>query len=148
MYDDQKSAALADDTTYAAYNECSHCGHAGVNDASETDAACSRCDWSGISPKEDKCPGCGEEGTMVSACPKCGARYSMKAEAHLAAPQPADARAGTVPPLSGHWRHGNGVVSCGTLRIFSEKFDTQPADPVKTKIVQWVCDTTPLPCRQ
>lgn len=48
---------------------------------------------------------------------------------------------GKVAPLSGHWRHGNGVVSCGTLRIFSENFDAQPADAVKTETVQWVCDT-------
>lgn len=59
----------------------------------------------------------------------------------ISAAQSADPCGGKVVPLSRHWRHGNGVVSCGTLRIFSENFDTQPADAVKTEIVQWVCDT-------
>lgn len=45
------------------------------------------------------------------------------------------------PPVSGHWRSGNGVISCGTLRIFSENFDTNPANHIKAGIVQWVCNT-------
>ncbi len=55
--------------------------------------------------------------------------------AELAAP------AGEPPPFTGHWRGGNGVISCGTLRIFSENFDTNPANDVKAAIVKWVCDT-------
>lgn len=46
-----------------------------------------------------------------------------------------------MPPFTGHWRGGNGVISCGTLRIFSENFDTNPADHIKAGIVKWVCDT-------
>jgi len=46
-----------------------------------------------------------------------------------------------APPFTGHWRGGNGVISCGTLRIFSENFDTNPADHIKAAIVKWVCDT-------
>lgn len=45
------------------------------------------------------------------------------------------------PPFTGHWRGGNGVISCGTLRVFSEHFDTSPADHIKARVVQWVCDT-------
>lgn len=55
--------------------------------------------------------------------------------AGLAAP------AGEPPPFTGYWRGGNGVISCGTLRIFSENFDTNPANDVKAVIVKWVCDT-------
>lgn len=55
--------------------------------------------------------------------------------AGLAAP------AGEPPPFTGYWRGGNGVISCGTLRIFSENFDTNPANHVKAAIVKWVCDT-------
>jgi hypothetical protein len=51
------------------------------------------------------------------------------------------APAGGPPPFTGHWRGGNGVISCGTLRIFSENFDTNPASDIKAVIVQWVCDT-------
>ncbi|MFC4424083.1 hypothetical protein [Cupriavidus pampae] len=45
------------------------------------------------------------------------------------------------PPFTGHWRGNNGVVTCGTLRIFSESFDTNPADDIKAGIVRWVCET-------
>jgi len=53
-----------------------------------------------------------------------------------AAPAPA-----STPPFTGHWRGGNGVISCGTLRVFSENFDTNPADNIRAEIVKWVCDT-------
>lgn len=60
--------------------ECDNCGHAGINDASTTEGACFSCEWSGPEPVEDKCPGCGDEGCMTAACPKCGARYRLVAE--------------------------------------------------------------------
>lgn len=60
--------------------ECDNCGHAGINDANLTQGACFSCEWSGPEPVEDKCPGCGDEGCMTAACPKCGARYRLIAE--------------------------------------------------------------------
>lgn len=60
--------------------ECHNCGHIGINDSHPTDSSCSECDWTGPSPKEDHCPGCGKDGTMHLACPKCSARYHTIAE--------------------------------------------------------------------
>lgn len=83
---------------YAEARECRACEHIGINDSSATLAACDNCEWSGPSPKEDHCPGCDEDGTMMAACPKCGALYRLLAEAKLplppaAAPQPATVKA-------------------------------------------------------
>lgn len=69
--------------TYIEVRECSACGHIGINDADGTKAACNTCEWQGESPVEDKCPGCNTEGTMTTACPKCGARTSLIAETTL-----------------------------------------------------------------
>lgn len=69
---------------YVACYECSHCGHMGINDESGIESACGYpCGWHGPSPVEDKCPGCNREGTMTSACPECGSRYSVLAEIDL-----------------------------------------------------------------
>lgn len=80
--------ALARPTdTYVAAYECRECGHTGINDSHDKDAACGYpCGWSGPSPKEDKCPGCHREGTMCTACPKCSGYYSVIAETHLPGP--------------------------------------------------------------
>jgi hypothetical protein len=74
---------------YAECHECTNCLHIGINDSHPIDAACNTCDWSGVSPKEDRCPGCGKEGTMMSACPKCSYRYHLLATSTIAAPQQA-----------------------------------------------------------
>ena len=37
------------------------------------------------SPKEDHCPGCDRDGTMTGACPKCGCRTTLLADANLTA---------------------------------------------------------------
>lgn len=80
---------------YVECCECTECGHIGINDAHETDAACNHCQWSGPSPKEDHCPECHRDGTMTRACPECSGRYALLAESHLsaapalAAPEPA-----------------------------------------------------------
>ncbi|WP_431152253.1 hypothetical protein [Acidovorax facilis] len=71
--------------TYVAARECRECNHVGINDES-TDAACNSCDWSGTSPKEDHCPSCGKDGTMVAACPKCGGMYCLIAEGSITTP--------------------------------------------------------------
>lgn len=74
------------DALYVEARECNNCQHVGINDEHQTDAACNMCSWSGPSPKEDHCPGCGQDGTMTTACPKCCHRYILLAEARLAAP--------------------------------------------------------------
>ena len=71
---------------YVECRECTDCGHVGINDAHQTDATCAMCDWSGPSPVEDQCPGCGKENAMGAACPKCSGRYRILAETHVAAP--------------------------------------------------------------
>lgn len=79
----EKAAPSA--TLYAEARECPDCGHIGINDDNGT-SACTHCDWSGPSPAEDHCPGCGRDGTMTSACPECGHRTTLLAEAHLPIP--------------------------------------------------------------
>jgi len=69
---------------YVEVHECNNCGHIGINDSDDS-AACNTCDWIGPSPKEDKCPGCAQEGTMTSACPKCHERNHLIASTTLAA---------------------------------------------------------------
>ncbi|WHS67113.1 hypothetical protein QMY55_08355 [Comamonas resistens] len=69
--------------TYIEVRECSDCGHVGINDADGSKAACSKCDWQGESPVEDRCPDCNTVGTMTAACAKCGSRASLIAETHL-----------------------------------------------------------------
>lgn len=73
--------------------ECHGCGHRGIDDGDDAAEACSDCNWRGPCPDEDVCPGCGREGTMVSACPKCGDRYYIKAEADIVIPTAAQAPA-------------------------------------------------------
>jgi len=65
---------------YVETRECHECGHVGINDAHGSKAACNSCDWTGYSPNEDRCPGCGQDGTMTAACPTCGGRYGLLAE--------------------------------------------------------------------
>lgn len=85
-------------TVYVEARQCGHCEHIGINDSSDTDAACSACGWTGTSPVEDHCPECDAKGTMSAACPKCGSEYSLLAEANLDADR--SARAG-APSESG-----------------------------------------------
>jgi hypothetical protein len=42
-------------------------------------------------------------------------------------------------PLRGEWRHSHGVISCGTLRIAIEDFDTDPCEQFKTEVLDWMC---------
>lgn len=65
---------------YVEARECAECNHVGINDSSDTLAACTNCDWSGDSPTEDHCPGCAQDGTMTAACPKCGGQYRLLAD--------------------------------------------------------------------
>lgn len=74
---------------YAEARECNHCNHVGINDSADDIATCTECQWSGGSPKEDKCPACEAEGTMTASCPKCHHEYRLLADATLAATLPA-----------------------------------------------------------
>lgn len=44
-----------------------------------------------------------------------------------------------VPPK--HFRHNNGFICSGTLRIAREDFDTAPTDAVKKEYLDALCDT-------
>lgn len=70
---------------YAEARECTHCQHVGINDSADGVATCSECQWTGDSPKEDKCPDCEAEGAMTASCPKCHQEYRLLADATLAA---------------------------------------------------------------
>jgi len=72
------------DKVYVECRECARCGHIGINDSSDTQAACHNCEWTGATPAEDHCPGCAETNCMAAACPKCGWCYALLAEADIA----------------------------------------------------------------
>lgn len=78
-------AVLGEAQLYVTCHQCDNCQHIGINDEHPTESACNRgaCGWHGPSPIEDLCPGCGETGTMSTACPKCGGHYVLLAEARL-----------------------------------------------------------------
>ncbi len=42
------------------------------------------------------------------------------------------------PPFSGEWRHNNGYLICGTLRIAVQDFDTSPSEKMKKEIFDWI----------
>jgi hypothetical protein len=75
---------VAAQTVYVECRECSGCGHVGINDSLETNAACDRCSWIGPSPSEDTCPGCAADNVMSAACPNCGCIYRLLADAEIA----------------------------------------------------------------
>lgn len=41
-------------------------------------------------------------------------------------------------PLTGEWRHSNGFICCGTLRVMRSDFDTNPAPEFATEVLDWV----------
>ncbi|KAB5449422.1 hypothetical protein F8135_20090 [Pseudomonas aeruginosa] len=86
-------AELESATSYIEVRQCVNCRHIGINDAADY-AACHDCRWTGPEPDEDKCPGCAGENCMAAACPECGGRYELVAEANIATPV---AQAGQVP---------------------------------------------------
>ncbi len=81
------AAQEAAGTVYVEARECGRCGHVGINDAPDI-SACTSCEWHGPSPTEDLCPGCGQTGTMTTACPECGHRTSLLASVDLPATPP------------------------------------------------------------
>jgi len=44
-------------------------------------------------------------------------------------------------PISGRWRVESGVIVCGSVRMFSEDFDSYPSQPVNEDLLRWVCET-------
>lgn len=56
-----------------------------------------------------------------------------------AGPPPQAPSAPTEAPLSGRWRHGNGAVCCGSLRVLRVDFDTAPAPNVQAEVLDWLC---------
>ncbi|KGX96474.1 hypothetical protein Y023_5062 [Burkholderia pseudomallei A79D] len=77
---DAPAEAREPNQIYVEVRQCDRCDHIGINDGHATDAACGYpCGWSGPSPVEDKCPGCGHENVMSVACPKCSGHYSLLA---------------------------------------------------------------------
>lgn len=81
-------------TVYVEARLCSGCGHAGVNDGADGLSACGHCEWTGPQPSKDECPDCLRQNCMSVACPECGGRYELVAEANVAAPV---SQAGQVP---------------------------------------------------
>lgn len=86
-------AELESATSYIEVRQCVNCRHIGINDAADY-AACHDCRWTGPEPDEDKCPGCASENCMAAACPECGGRYELVAEAKISTPA---AQAGQMP---------------------------------------------------
>ncbi|MDH5573660.1 MAG: hypothetical protein OEY89_17985 [Gammaproteobacteria bacterium] len=41
----------------------------------------------------------------------------------------------------GNWRHSNGIIFCGSLRIAIRDFDTNPSEKVAKECFDWVCET-------
>lgn len=44
------------------------------------------------------------------------------------------------PPLTAEWRHNNGYLICGTLRIARADFDNDPSQEFKGEVLDWVVD--------
>lgn len=105
-------------TAYVSCRECANCGHIGINDEAAGTAACSHCDWSGPEPSTDHCEGCGQDGTMSAACPKCGSYYSLFADATIA----------TTPTSAGE----DGQYRLLTQRDIIEAADEFLSDDTKT----------------
>lgn len=46
-----------------------------------------------------------------------------------------------VPTLKAHFRHNNGFICCGSLRIAREDFDTNPSTSFTKELFDWICCT-------
>lgn len=80
------------------------------------------------------CPECGSNNVMIfdadnDICDSCKKWF----------PAVADMQPGK--PLLGDWRHGNGYVCCGSMRIFRTDIDTNPSEEYTNKLLDWVCKT-------
>lgn len=110
-------------SVYVECRQCDECEHVGINDEHDADAACHDCEWHGPAPVEDKCPGCGRDGTMTAACPKCSGRYTTLAVTEIPAPpEPAPSAPGDGCGACGDACNG------GPCRLAQESPPTAPAD--------------------
>ncbi len=48
------------------------------------------------------------------------------------------AEADSGPPLPGEWRHNQGMIFCGTIRVAVQDFDNEPSDERKIEILDWM----------
>lgn len=49
------------------------------------------------------------------------------------------------PPLIGQWHHGDGVLVCGTVRVATADFDTEPSEQFKAQMFDWMCEALNAP---
>lgn len=73
--------------------QCVTCDHVGIDDHRDGHAACHECDWNGVEPELDQCPGCGKTDCMAVACPACGSRYELRDTKVVTATQPVEQHA-------------------------------------------------------
>jgi hypothetical protein len=67
-------------------------------------------------------------------CVKCGRLFDSCGELNIHR-----CAAETIPKvLLGEWRHNNGYVCCGTMRIFNTCIDTNPSDAFTNELLDWV----------
>lgn len=45
------------------------------------------------------------------------------------------------PPLKSHFRHNNGFVCSGSLRIARVDIDTNPSVEFEKELLDWICET-------
>lgn len=106
-YTSSPAIAAKPNQVYVEARQCDRCDHIGINDGHNTDAACGHsCGWSGPSPTEDKCPGCGEKNCMGVACPKCSGLYTLLAGGRILADEvsaPARAMAAEAVAIPAGW---------------------------------------------
>ena len=55
--------------------QCEECPHRGRGDESRRMSVCLECKETQPADCDDHCPTCQQNGTMFTACPKCGARW-------------------------------------------------------------------------
>lgn len=119
---------------YVECRQCCSCGHAGINDCDGKKSACHNCDWTGDSPVEDKCPGCGDKNCMAAACPKCGERYSLLAEETIvsapAGVPEVDWLANVIRAADGNHSLGAGALAEKIVEAMLSASPVAPADAV------------------
>lgn len=129
--------AAASNQVYVEVRQCDRCDHIGINDGHDADAACHTCEWSGPSPVEDKCPGCGNTNCMGIACPKCSALYTLLADGRFLADE-----VSTATPASAGERAAFEIVgataalqecvdAADAWHIISDAEDAEDIDPIE-----------------
>lgn len=60
--------------------QCEECPHRGRGDESRRMSVCLECKETQPADCDDHCPICQQNGTMFTACPKCGAPYHLASD--------------------------------------------------------------------